>query len=481
MQRRTFLRGTAVAAIAAAPLTTSLSGSAAAADLPVASLTALQNAINSAAPGDRIILADGTYTVPSGSSIKISGKNGTGTAPITIVSQTRGGAVLRGQRSFVLSNSSNITISGFSFRQSTTLEIPENCPSIRLTRNDFQFADTGDPYWLVVRGNGAKIDRNHFHHKTTTGIFLIVDGPSAPGPDGQPRMAQGVQIVKNHFSDHAFTGTNGGEPIRLGVSGRALADASATVEYNLFERCDGDPEAISVKSSGNTIRYNTVRDSRGGIVLRHGNRNRVEGNYLLDGKDGIRLYGNDHTIVNNYLSGLSGDALVIGSGSTRDHHPGETEPERRGNDACDRVVVAHNTLLNNNKSLCGESRTHAPQDVIVADNLLVSDTETLVAMGATTRFTWRTNMLWGAAPNGTIPSGGFLRADPRLTPGADGVQRLSATSPAIGAATLSPSVVTDDIDGDQRGSTRDIGADEYTTTPALRHPLTPADVGPNAP
>ncbi|MFD7431053.1 hypothetical protein ACFV6Z_28980 [Streptomyces sp. NPDC059818] len=36
MQRRTFLRSTAVAALAAVPLTTSLSGSASAADIPVA-------------------------------------------------------------------------------------------------------------------------------------------------------------------------------------------------------------------------------------------------------------------------------------------------------------------------------------------------------------------------------------------------------------------------------------------------------------
>lgn len=141
MQRRTFLRSTAVAALAAVPLTTSLSGSASAADVPVATLAQLQSAINSAAPGDRIVVADGTYTVPSGSAINITGKNGTAVAQITIVSKTRGGAVLRGERGFVLSDSSNITISGFAFRQSTTMEIPADCSAIRLTRNDFQLAD----------------------------------------------------------------------------------------------------------------------------------------------------------------------------------------------------------------------------------------------------------------------------------------------------------------------------------------------------
>ncbi|MGC0417899.1 chondroitinase-B domain-containing protein [Embleya sp. AB8] len=474
MQRRTFLKSTAVAALAAVPLATSLTGSASAADVPVTSLAALQNAINGAAPGDRIVVADGTYTVPTGSAITISGKHGTDAAPITIVSKTRGGVVLRGARGFALSNSSNIVISGFAFRQSTTFELPTDCSAIRLTRNDFQFADDGDPYWVVVRANDSKIDRNHFHDKTTAGIFIVVDGP------GKTDMAQNVQIVRNHFSDHSFTGDNGGEPIRFGVSGRALSDAGGHVEYNLFERCNGDPEAISVKSSGNTVRYNTIRDSKGGIVLRHGNRSTVEGNYLIGGTDGIRIYGNDHVIVNNYLSGLSGRALVVGSGSTRDHTPGETESQRRGNDACDRVVIAHNSLINNVGMLSGETRAFEPRDVTIADNLLVADSGNLVAMGATTGFVWQSNLLWGAAGNGNIPTGGLLRADPRLGQGADGVLRLTAGSPAIGAATggLAP---TDDIDGDPRGSVRDIGADEYATTPALRHPLTAADVGPNAP
>jgi poly(beta-D-mannuronate) lyase len=118
--------------------------------------------------------------------------------------------------------------------------------------------------------------------------------------------------------------------------------------------------------------------------------------------------------------------------------------------------------------------------VVIADNLLVGDSGSLVAMGATTNFTWQSNMVWGAAANGNIPSGGYSRTDPKLVTGPDGAARLSAGSPAIGAATLADPGVADDIDGDPRGTTRDIGADEYSTAAALRHPLTSADVGPNA-
>ncbi len=476
MQRRTFLTGTLIGAAAAAvPLSLLRPATAAAATVTVGSLTDLQAAVDRAVPGDRIVVADGTYTVPSGGSIRVAGRNGTVDAPITIVSQSRGGAVLQGERGFVLSDSSNITVSGFAFRQSSTLEIPASCPRIRLTRNDFRFADVSGLDWVVVRGDDAKIDRNRFHDRTTEGIFVVVDGP------GSTAVAQRPQILKNHFADHSYTGANGGEPIRLGVSSRALSSAYAVVEYNLFERCDGDPEAISVKSSDNTIRYNTVRDSRGGIVLRHGNRSTVEGNYLLGGTDGLRLYGNDHLVVNNYLAGLSGRALVIGSGTTRDHNSGETTEERRGNDACDRAVIAYNTLVGNAGTLSGETRAYEPRDVVVADNILAGSTGSLVAMAATTGFTWQSNILWGTAANGTIPSGGYRRVDPLLRQESDGVYRLSAGSPAIDAATLTSPAVTQDLDGHPRGTSRDVGADEYTTLAPVRRPLTTADVGPDAP
>ncbi|MFH9725376.1 polysaccharide lyase 6 family protein [Streptomyces sp. NPDC017254] len=484
MQRRTFLTGTAAGAAAAAlPLSTPAYASASrhthahvrGATVDVSSLDDLQDAIDAAGPGTRIVLANGTYTVPAAKPLTVTGRHGSRSAPITIVAASRGGAVLRGERSFVFDDSSDVTVSGFSFRQSTTLEIPPNCTYIRLTRNDFQLADIEGLHWVMVRGDDAVIDRNHFHGKTTLGIFLGIEGA------GSEAMAQGVHVHRNYFSDHTFAGSNGGEPIRLGVSPRALSSAHALVEYNLFERADGDPEAISVKSSDNVIRYNTIRNSLGGIVLRHGNRTRVESNHLIGGQEGVRIYGNDHVVVNNYLAGLTGRAMVVGSGTARDHVPGESAEARRGNDAPDRVLIAHNTLLDNADGLSGEShRPHEPRDVTIADNLLVGQTGTLVEMATTVRFTWQSNILFGAAADGNIPAGGFVRADPRLVRGTDGVYRLSSTSRAIGAATLSPAPVTHDIDGDPRGGLRDVGADEYATITPRNRPLTPADVGPNA-
>ncbi len=56
-------------------------------------------------------------------------------------------------------------------------------------------------------------------------------------------------------------------------------------------------------------------------MLRHGNDNRVEGNYLLAGSNGIRIYGNDHLIVNNYIERIGGAGhrarQRVGPGSLR--------------------------------------------------------------------------------------------------------------------------------------------------------------------
>jgi poly(beta-D-mannuronate) lyase len=440
----------------------------------VTSLAQLQQAINSATAGTTITMANGSYAVPSGSPIRISNRHGSSSAPITIVAQSRGGVTLTGAQSFVFSGSSDITISGFAFRQSTTLEIPADCPRIRLTRNEFGLAPAAE-HWVVVRGDDAKIDRNVFHDKSTIGVYLVVDGP------GSEAMAQRTYILRNYFRDHTFSGSNGGEPIRLGVSGRALSTADATVEYNLFERCDGDPEAISVKSSGNTIRYNTIRSSAGGLVLRHGNENRVEGNYLLSGANGIRIYGNDHLIVNNYVSGIQGAGVVLGSGTERDHYEGESSDSRRGNDAPDRVTITLNTLRNNGQALVGESqRTVPPLDCVVTDNLMAGDSGDLVDMPYLDGLTWSGNILWGQAANGNIPSG-YKRADPKLTAGADGVYRLGAGSAAVNAASADHSgQVSDDVDGQPRTAPYDVGADEYSTASPVRRPLNAADVGPNA-
>jgi poly(beta-D-mannuronate) lyase len=476
VNRRTFLAAGTVAGLAGVSVTGTLPAVAHHRDRRyVRTLDELRRALVTAGPGTVITVANGHYPVPAGEPIAITGKRGAPELPITIRAESPGGVVLTGEQSFVLTGSSDITLSGFGFRQSTTLDLPPDCRRIRLTRNDFQLADLEGLHWVMVRADHSTVDHNAFHGKTTLGIFLGVEGA------GTDAMATGVHIHHNHFSDHSFPGDNGGEPIRLGVSPRALSKAAAVVEFNLFERVNGDPEAISVKSTGNIIRRNTIRDSLGGIVLRHGNANWVEGNYLLAGQNGIRIYGNDHWIVNNYLERIAGSGIVLGSGSVRDHLPGETPESRRGNDAPDGVRIALNTVLDCASGISGEShRTLPPLGCMITDNLLVADSGQHVNMPFQEGIGWSGNIHWGAATDGNAPAGSFTRADPKLAAGADGIRRLSAGSSAINAGSRSYRDVDFDLDGDRRTGRADVGADEYSRRrPALR-PLTAAEVGPHA-
>ncbi|GAA1566393.1 polysaccharide lyase 6 family protein [Kribbella hippodromi] len=476
MDRRTFLATTGLAgATAAVGLTATLPAAAKTGAGTVRTLAELRDAISRAVPGSVITVANGTYEVPAGAPLAITGKRGKPDRPIVIQAESIGGVVLTGEQSFVLTGSSDITLSGFAFRQRTTLDIPPDCRRIRLTRNDFQLADLEGLHWVMMRADESTIDHNEFHDKSKLGIYLGIEGA------GSDKMARGVHITRNYFRDHTFPGDNGGEPIRLGVSPRALSTAAAVVELNLFERCNGDPEAISVKSSGNTLRHNTIRDSLGGIVLRHGNGTRVEGNFLLSGQNGIRIYGNDHLLVNNYLERLSGAGVVLGSGNVRDHYPGEPPKSRTGNDAPDRVRIALNTVLDCESGIIGEShRTLPPLDCAVTDNLLMADSGQLVNMPFQDGITWSGNLHWGEGTDGNAPGGSFTRVDPQLAAGPDGVRRLSPGSPAIDAASRTYPEVDVDLDGQPRTRRADVGADEYSRSAVKFRPLTAADVGPHA-
>ena len=55
-----------------------------------------------------------------------------------------------------------------------------------------------------------------------------------------------------------------------------MSKGLGVIEQNLFVRCIGENEMMSIKSGSNTIRDNTLLDSPGAqLTLRHGNENVV--------------------------------------------------------------------------------------------------------------------------------------------------------------------------------------------------------------
>ncbi|MBW8764486.1 MAG: discoidin domain-containing protein [Microbacterium sp.] len=444
----------------------------------VTSISALQSAINNSDPGDTIVLKNGSYSVSSAVSLG-SSASGTSSEPVTIKAETVGGVTLTGSSSFSFSGVHDVSIQGFKFTQSTTIDVGSSSKAVDFIRNEFVFAQSAE-HNLIVRSDDSEVAYNWFHGKSTIGVYLGIEGP------GTDTVAKNSHIHHNYFSDQTFTGGNGGESIRLGTSPKALSSGGAIVEYNLFEDADGDPEAISVKSSGHTIRYNTIRNSKGGIVLRHGNNNKVLSNYILNGDNGIRIYGNDHVIMNNYVSGISNvdGAIVVGSGTVRDHFVGESAESRKQYDAPDRIRIGLNTVVNNVNGLAGEThRTVEPRNVTIVDNIFQGSTNKLADVPLMQDFYWRGNILWGSAANGNIPTVGYTRVNPQLAQDAAGVWKIGSSSPAVNAAFMTDhgTWVTDDIEGRQRAGVYDVGAHEVTSNAATRAPLTTAKVGPTAP
>jgi poly(beta-D-mannuronate) lyase len=453
--------------------------------LRASSVDQLQSRIDAAQAGDHVVLQNGTYSTLR--PVDVCRRRGTERAPIVIEAESIGGATLGGAAGFAFEEAAYVVIQGFRFTHAHTQTIAASAHHIRFTRNVFELAPEVR-HSVQVEGDDVEMDHNVFQNKKTIGVYLAVTGP---GGDPALAMAQRTLIHHNGFYDHAFPGSNGGEGIRLGLSGLSLLSAHAVIEYNLFERHNGDPEAISVKSSDNVVRYNTVRDSKGGIVLRHGNRTTVAGNFVLGGRCGIRFYGNDHRIFDNYIAGASaespqekgwGAAITVGSGSVLDHLPEHTRAERRGRDAPERVIVAFNTLVGNAQSIAGEHREFGPRDCVFANNVIDAERGPLVDLHADppAGFRWEGNVVWGAPDVGDMPEAGYRRVDPQPAM-IDGLYRPTASSPLHGSATGSFPEVSVDMDGQERGAKKDVGADERSQAPVVRRPLTRADVGPESP
>ncbi|MEV4060854.1 chondroitinase-B domain-containing protein [Nonomuraea dietziae] len=411
----------------------------------VTSMAALTEAIRTAQPGQRIVLANGTYAVDA--AIPIAGKSG-----VTIAAQSVGGVTLTGSRTFTFNSSANVAVEGFVFKQRTGIVVPSNSTGIRIARNTFQLAevDGAETHFLDVQGDDAEVANNLFAGKTEHGVFLQVGGATMP---------LRVAIRRNHFRDNTST-VNGSEGIRLGLGALGQVSARAVVEHNLFENVVGDDEVISVKASDSVVRHNTIRGgAKGVLTLRFGSRNTVEGNHIIGGDRGMRVYGAEHTIVNNHIQGVRRDGVYLGAGYDAIH------------DAAVRVKVLLNTVVNaGGAAISAQGGSNPATSPLVADNLFARASQgTLISLGNAVTPTVGGNLSWDTV-SGT---------NPKLVQDANGILRLSSGSPAVNAAKGGYPAVSRDLDGQTRQGAADVGSDEYA--PEIGPgPLTAAQVGPKA-
>jgi poly(beta-D-mannuronate) lyase len=418
--------------------------------LPVPDLDQLAAAIGRAVPGDCVVLANGSYQA---SALVPVARSGTAAARITISAESIGGVTISGSAGFRIdAPSAHVTVRGFRFTHAGGMRVAAGTSNILVTRNHFEIPGGGT--FLIVAGSDNVVSYNSFFNKTTVGAFLRLD---------EDAITFRPYAHHNHFRNHTYAGGNGGEAI-------TVFSVLPRVEHNLLEEIHVNGECISVKESGGSMggfyRFNTLRNiTRGTLTLRYARRDVVEGNFFI-ATPGLRAYGKEHRIRNNYFEG---GQLILGDGTTTNTYIG-----------IDDMEVSFNTFVN--ARITGQVRADgvAPKNLRIANNIIqVDEGEAIAAAQAFTNVTYEGNLLWGAAAPGAIPASGFRRVDPQLQGDPGARYRLGPGSPAIDSAAGSYQV-GEDIEGQPRVRP-DVGADEAASGPVTRRPLTAADVGPNAP
>lgn len=441
----------------------------------VTTMAALQKAVSEAQPGDVITLADGNYE--QGCTLK---GNGTSDKPIVIRAQALGKVGITGP---VRIEGSYVTLLGVNFTAQGRVHM--RGVGLRLSR--CSMSNIGSSKWVTVDPRSSRIEIDHC-------LFEKKENNRERPRDCQlfqilvRNMGEGHHIHHNHFRDIPRGKGNGFETIQLMTSGNPYnpkgGDCETVIEDNLFERCNGEGEIISVKSSGNIIRRNTFRDCRGSLVLRTGHRNQAVANIFIGGKDtgsgGIRIQGKDQVVANNYFYGL-GYGVAMMDGTPDDLYV-----------RVERATIIHNTVVNCQRALCiGMNHSKhpngtVPRQCVIANNLFVGNPKDKAATiveyikgDKPEAWTWAGNVYSGTL--GIPPTKGVREGTPALSITKGNLPLPTAKTPA--AKEPVPGVeeaAEKDMCGQTRSTTTTVGAIQFSDKMTAVKPLTAKQVGPEA-
>ena len=207
------------------------------------------------------------------------------------------------------------------------------------------------------------------------------------------------------------------------------------VEHNLFDHCDGEIEIISSKSCDNVYRIHTFLDCAGMLTLRHGNRCTVEANFIIAhnkaGSGGVRVIGEDHVVINNYIEGVQKGGFWITAGIP--NSPLNAYFQARN------CLIAFNTFVDSpgpalelDAGMGTANRTLRPENITIANNLFVLKRGSVLKGKEGANYKWMGNIVESTEKQPEHI--GIRYADANLVTGRDGLWRLGGDSPARGAA-----------------------------------------------
>jgi poly(beta-D-mannuronate) lyase len=391
----------------------------------------LRGAVKRAQPGEVIVVSDGTYTDLA---LEIEG-SGSKDQPVTIRAATPGGVIFSG-RSGIELKGDHLVLDGFYFNQGHSPEkyvVDIAGSHCRLTNTVIDGYNPPDPEaredkWVSLRGQHHRVDHCTFHNKTSRSVTLTVW--RAPGvPDHHV-------IEFNHFHTRPKGAKgNGYETIRIGTSEESESDSFTVVRSNLFEKCDGEMETVSVKSGACHLQDNTFAECAGTLTLRHGRGSRVERNLFAgkrkEGTGGVRVYGAGHVVRGNAFIGLAGRG-----GGALSLMAGEKDPKLNGYQRVESALIEGNLMAANlgpairlDEQYGEDDRTLLPSGVTVRANVLSgTDLEGLVAGGerALVGLVWDRNQVFAA---NQIPKDITTALAPPLTKGDVGAPWFRARLP----------------------------------------------------
>ncbi len=402
-------------------------------------------------PGDRVILANGTW---DDFEIVFTGEGKPG-KPITLTAETKGEVFLTGQSNLRLAGN-YLEVSGLVFKDGytptrdviafrrTKQHMANNSRVTEIVIDNFNQPERHEvDFWVIMYGQNNRFDHNHLVGKRNKGVTMAVRLDSKESQQNRHR------IDHNYFGPRPVLGSNGGETLRIGTSKYSLSDSLTIVENNYFDRCDGEVEIISSKSGRNILRNNTFDRSRGTLTLRHGNNNLVEGNVFfghgVDHTGGIRVINASQTIRNNYMEDLTGTRF--GGGLTVMNGV-PNSPINRYHQVKN-ATIENNTLINVDNVQLGagsdDERSAVPVDSTASDNFFAhSDGRDIFTIyDDMSGITFNQNIVSGL--DAPLFSRGFHRMDVGLERADNGLL-YPVNLPGVGAA-RDLTVTTKDMTG----------------------------------
>ncbi len=266
--------------------------------LQVAGPLELMQALDGARPGDHLLLEPGHYA----GYFELA-RDGTAGTPIVIRARSPGTAVFSDELALLGAHNIAYQLRG----EGEVARISVRGPEGKVLRCSLHgTAQKGGAITVFEGAVEAEIAYNEIRDYSHRGITVRVRHP----------VPRGAYIHHNHIKGSSSRGADATAALIIGETKRQSERmAEALVEYNLIEDHFTGAGCLEFKSSGNTARFNTLRNCRSRLESRHGRHCRFIGNACLNAMGPI-VWGTDHQVIGNYHDGRrSGSWGDIGAGA----------------------------------------------------------------------------------------------------------------------------------------------------------------------